>query len=56
MMLSTGASVVRINMVYQIRKGLSEPGEYRVRSWRDAVGLLMALIGLILVVGMTLKM
>jgi hypothetical protein len=47
---------VGINMVHQIQKGLPEPGDYRLRSWRDVVGLLMALIGLVLVVGMTLTM
>jgi|HubBroStandDraft_3_1064219.scaffolds.fasta_scaffold13502_6 hypothetical protein len=50
------SSVVGINMVHQIQKGLPEPGDYRLRSWRDVVGLLMALIGLVLVVGMTLTM
>jgi hypothetical protein len=41
-------------MVHQIRKGMPEPGDYRPGSWRDVVGLLMALVGLALVVGMTL--
>jgi hypothetical protein len=43
-------------MVHQIRKGMPEPGDYRLRSWRDVVGLLMALIGLALIVGMMLTM
>ena len=51
-----GSSVVGINMVHQTHKGLPEPGDFRPGSWRDVVGLLMALIGLALVVGMTLKM
>ena len=42
-------------MAYQAHKGLlslkTRPG-----SWRDVVGLLMALVGLALVVGMTLTM
>ena len=43
-------------MVHQTHKGLPEPADFRPGSWRDVVGLLMALIGLALVVGMTLKM
>jgi hypothetical protein len=45
-----------INMAHQAHKGLPEPGDYRPASWRDVVGLLMALIGLALVVGMVLTM
>ena len=45
-----------INMVHQAHKVLPEPGDYRPASWRDVVGLLMALIGLSLLVGMTLTM
>jgi hypothetical protein len=45
-----------INMAHQAHKGLPEPGDHRPRSWRDVVGLLMALIGLAPVVGMTLTM
>jgi len=45
-----------INMAHQTHKGLPEPGDFRPGSWRDVVGLLMALIGLALVVGMTLTM
>jgi len=48
--------VAGINMAHQTHKGLPEPGDFRPGSWRDVVGLLMALIGLALVVGMTLKM
>jgi hypothetical protein len=48
--------VVGINMVHQAHKVLPEPGDYRPASWRDVVGLLMALIGLALFVGMTLTM
>jgi hypothetical protein len=47
---------VWINMVHQAHKGLSEPDDFRPGSWRDLVGLLIALIGLALVVGMTLTM
>ena len=36
-------------MVHQTHKSLPEPGDYRPASWRDAVGLLMALVGLALV-------
>jgi hypothetical protein len=43
-------------IVHQTHKGLPEPGDFRPRSWRDVVGLLIALIGLALVVGMTLTM
>jgi hypothetical protein len=44
-------------MVHQTHKGLPEPGDFRPgRNWRDVVGLLVALIGLALVVGMTLTM
>jgi hypothetical protein len=43
-------------MAHQAHKGLPEPGDYRPASWRDVVGLLMALIGLALVVGMVLTM
>ena len=43
-------------MVHQTQKGLPEPGDYRPGSWLDVVGLLMALIGLALVVGVTLTM
>jgi hypothetical protein len=43
-------------MVHQAHKVLPEPGDYRPTSWRDVVGLLMALIGLALLVGMTLTM
>ena len=42
-------------MVHQTHMGLPEPGDFRPGSWRD-VGLLIALIGLALVVGMTLTM
>jgi hypothetical protein len=45
-----------INMVHQPHKGLPKLGDYRPESWRDVVGLLMALVGLVLVVGMTLTM
>ena len=45
-----------INMVHQAHKVLPEPGDYRPASWRDVVGLLMALIGLVLLVSMTLTM
>jgi hypothetical protein len=45
-----------INMVHQAHKGLPEPGDYRPGSWRDVVGLLMALVGLALIVGMMLTM
>jgi hypothetical protein len=41
-------------MAHQIHEGLPEPGDFRPGSWRDVVGLLIALIGLALVVGMTL--
>ena len=43
-------------MVHQTHKGLPETGDFRPGSWRDVVGLLIALIGLALVVGMTLTM
>jgi hypothetical protein len=43
-------------MVHQTHKGLPEPGDFRPGGWRDVVGLVMALIGLALVVGMTLTM
>ena len=43
-------------MPHQTPKGLPEPGDYHPGSWRDVVGLLMALVGLALVVGMTLMM
>jgi hypothetical protein len=43
-------------MVHQTHKGLSERGDFRPGSWRDVVGLLVALIGLALVVGTTLTM
>jgi hypothetical protein len=43
-------------MAHQTHKSLPEPGDYRPGNWRDVVGLLMALIGLALVVGMTLTM
>jgi hypothetical protein len=43
-------------MLHQTQKGLPEPGDYRPASWRDVVGLLMALVGLALLVGMTLTM
>ena len=43
-------------MVHQAHKVLPEPGDYRPASWRDVVGLLMALVGLALLVGMTLTM
>jgi hypothetical protein len=49
-----GSSGVGINMVHKTHKGLLEPGDYRPGSWRDGVGLLMALIGFALLVGMTL--
>ena len=45
-----------INIVHQTHYGLPEPGNFRPGSWRDVVGLLIALIGLALVVGMTLTM
>jgi hypothetical protein len=45
-----------INMAHQAHKGLPEPGDFRPGSWRDIVGLLMALVGLALVVCMTLTM
>ena len=45
-----------INIVHQTHYGLPEPGNFRPGSWRDVVGLLIALIGLVLVVGMTLTM
>jgi hypothetical protein len=37
-------------------RGLPEPGDYRPGSWRDVVGLVMALVGLALIVGMMLTM
>jgi hypothetical protein len=43
-------------MMHQTHKGLPGPGDFRPGSWRDVVGLLIALIGLALVVGMTLTM
>jgi hypothetical protein len=43
-------------MLHQTQKGLPEPGDHRRGNWRDVVGLLMALVGLALVVGMTLTM
>jgi hypothetical protein len=45
-----------INIVHQAHKGLPKPGDYPPGSWLDVVGLLMALVGLVLVVGMTLTM
>jgi hypothetical protein len=45
-----------MNMVHQAHKVLPKPGDFRPGSWRDVVGLLMALVGLVLVVGMTLTM
>jgi hypothetical protein len=45
-----------LNMVHQTHRDLPEPGDFRPGSWRDVVGLLMALIGLALVVGVTLTM
>ena len=52
----SGLSSGGVNMVHQAHKVLPEPGDYRPASWRDVVGLLMALIGLALFVGMTLTM
>jgi len=43
-------------MVHQTHKGLPEPGDFRPGSWRDVVGLLMALVGLALIVGMMMAM
>ena len=43
-------------MAHQAPKGLPEPGDFSAGSWRDVVGLLMALVGLALIVGMTLSM
>ena len=43
-------------MVHQTHKGLPEPGDFRPGSWRDVVGLVMALLGLALIVGMMLAM
>ena len=43
-------------MAHQAHKGLQKPGDFRPESWRDVVGLLMALVGLALVVGMMLTM
>jgi hypothetical protein len=43
-------------MVHQAHKVLPKPSDYRPTSWRDVVGLLVALVGLVLVVGMTLTM
>jgi hypothetical protein len=51
-----GSSVVGINMVHQTHNGLPELGDFRPGSWRDVVGLLIALIGLALAVGMTVTM
>jgi hypothetical protein len=48
--------VAGINIVHQTHYGLPEPGNFRPGSWRDVVGLLIALIWLALVVGMTLTM
>ena len=45
-----------INMAHQTHEGLPEPGDYRPGSWRDVVGLVMALVGLALIVGMMLTM
>ena len=45
-----------INRVHQPYKGLPEPGDFSAGSWRDVVGLLMALVGLAQIVGMTLSM
>ena len=41
-------------MMHQAHKVLPEPGDYRPGSWRYVVGLIMALIGWGLLVGMTL--
>jgi hypothetical protein len=43
-------------MAHQAHKGLPEPSDYRPQNWRGVVGLLMALVGLALVVGMKLTM
>ena len=43
-------------MAHHVHKGLPEPGVFRPGSWRDVVGLLMALVGLALIVGMMLAM
>ena len=43
-------------MLHQTPNAQPEPGDYRRGNWRDVVGLLMALVGLALVVGMTLTM
>jgi hypothetical protein len=48
--------MVGINMAHQTHEGLPEPGDYRPGSWRDVVGLVMALVGLALIVGMMLTM
>jgi hypothetical protein len=40
-------------MVHQAHRVLPKPGDYRPGSWRYVVGLLMALIGWALLVGMT---
>ncbi len=43
-------------MAHQAHKGLPEPGDFHPGSWRDVVGLLIALVGLALIVGMMLVM
>jgi hypothetical protein len=48
--------VVGINVVHQAHKVLPEPGDFRPGSCQDAVGLLMALVRLVLVVGIALTM
>jgi hypothetical protein len=45
-----------IKMVHQTHKGLPEPGDFRPGSWRNVVGLVMALLGLALIVGTMLTM
>jgi hypothetical protein len=40
-----------VNMVHQPHNGLPQPSDRRPGSWRDVVGLLIALIGFALVIG-----
>jgi hypothetical protein len=43
-------------MAHQVHKGLPEPGDFRLGSWRDVVGLLTALVGLAVIVGIAMTM
>ena len=45
-----------INMAHRTQRDLPRPGDFRPESWRDVVGLLVALIGLVLLVGIILTM